>query len=44
MNSEKRELILIAVAMLWFLLIIVVALWLFFRQWRKERGDKRFGE
>ena len=37
-DSDKREVLVIAVAMLIFLVICVTAVVLFFRQWRRERG------
>ena len=36
--NDNRELWVIAVAMLFFLVICVVAVALFVRQWRRERG------
>lgn len=36
MNSETVELIVISVAMLFFLLLSVVAVWIFVRQYRRE--------
>jgi hypothetical protein len=38
MDADNRELIVIGVAMLFFLLVCVVAVTLFVRQWRRERG------
>lgn len=40
MNSDHRELYVIALAMFCFLVICVTAMVLFFRQLRKERNDK----
>ena len=41
MESAKRELLVIAVAMMCFLIICVTAVVLFLRQWRKERAAAR---
>ena len=41
MDSKNRELLVIAVAMVFFLIICVTAVALFFRQWRKERDAAR---
>ncbi|HEX8068956.1 MAG TPA: hypothetical protein VF546_03325 [Pyrinomonadaceae bacterium] len=37
MDTDNRELFVIGVAMIFFLLICVVAVALFVRQWRRER-------
>ena len=39
MESAKIELIVIAVAMVFFLIICATAVALFIRQWRRERGS-----
>ena len=41
MEAKNRELLVIAVAMVFFLLICVTAVALFLRQWRRERGGAR---
>ena len=41
MESAKIELIVIAVAMVFFLIICATAVALFVRQWRRERGGAR---
>ena len=38
MEAKNTELLVIAVAMVFFLIICVTAVALFLRQWRKERG------
>ena len=38
MEADHRELLVIAVAMVFFLVICAVAVALFIRQWRRERG------
>ena len=37
-NSEILELTVIGIAMLFFSVLCVAAVWLFIRQWRRERG------
>jgi uncharacterized membrane protein YhaH (DUF805 family) len=39
-DADRRELWVIAVAMIFFLVICVTAVALFVRQWRRERGRK----
>ena len=41
MEAKNRELMVIAVAMVFFLFICVTAVALFLRQWRRERGGAR---
>ena len=41
MQADNRELWVIAVAMIFFLIICVTAVALFVRQWRRERGAGR---
>jgi predicted RND superfamily exporter protein len=36
--EDRKELLVIGVAMIFFLVICVTAVTLFFRQWRRERG------
>ena len=43
-DADKREVLVIAVAMTIFLVICVTAVVLFFRQWRKERGGRKAQE
>lgn len=38
MNSQGTELLVIGVAMIFFLAICAVAVWAFVRQYRRERG------
>jgi len=40
-DLDKRELLVVVVALLIFLAICVTAVALFFRQWRRERGGAR---
>jgi len=40
-DSDKREVLVIAIAMMIFLVICVTAVALFIRQWRRERGGAR---